>query len=145
MGDGVGADGPLEQVSFDRQPDDPLAGHPSKLVERGAEVLHVLQGVRGDHRVERPVAERELLDVAVAPPDVGMRPTPACRDCDVAADDVVVGRQPFADVAETARDVEHALPPHGAQHPVERLGGEVGGALLEARAQALVEGGEIGA
>ena len=59
--------------------DDPLPGDAPELVERDAEVLYVLQRVRRDDGVEGAIAERQLLDVRVAPTDVGMRPArPAC-------------------------------------------------------------------
>src|SRR5262249_47380303 len=63
---------------------------------------------------------------------------------DVAADDTVVGSEPLADVPQTTCDVEDAVALHGTQHTRQRLRGEVGDALVEARAKALVEGGELG-
>jgi hypothetical protein len=108
-------------------------------------MLDVLECVRAHDGVEGIVAERQLLEVPTRPQDVGMRAAKPRGNGHVTADYVVVGCELLADVAGAARDVQDGPAAYRSQDAVERLGCEVGGALVELRMEALVEGGELGA
>jgi hypothetical protein len=70
--------------------DDTHAGDSTKLIERGAQMLYMLESVRRDDGVERRVAKRKFLDVSVHPSDVSVMTTTARAHRYVAADYLVL-------------------------------------------------------
>src|SRR4051812_45953942 len=105
MGGRIGRGGGGGVVREDE--DEAVPGGARGVVQRDAEMLDVLQRVRRDDGVEGAIAERQLLDVRVAPAHVGMGPAAAGLYGDVTTDDVVLGRESLTHVAEPTRDVEH--------------------------------------
>ena len=113
--------------------DEALRGDPTQLGERGAEVLHVLEGVRRHDGVERIVGEGKALDVRFAEDRATMadRAIAGCQG-DVDADDAVVTGQHAPGIPCRSATSSTVSPSGRRDDGFERLGGEVGVALVEA-------------
>src|SRR5215210_5492219 len=92
--------------------DEPAARHASKLRQRLTELEYVLQHVRADNRVERPVRERKLLDIRLLETDVGMARARAFLDDEIDAGQRQIGTSALEMVEQEARaaaDIEQRL------------------------------------
>ena len=100
--------------SFARNNDDQtFATNAAQLRQRRLKITDVLQRMRGYHRIETAIFERQGLRTAFVKPDSAGGGLERIGDDDVHRGDVMVFGQPLAEKAAAASDLQHHSTDHG--------------------------------